>query len=71
MIASPQMDHIAEMLTYGAVSTREVVRDYLEQFRAHADADELMVVHQASSVATRMRSLDLLAEAMSLTAVRA
>jgi alkanesulfonate monooxygenase SsuD/methylene tetrahydromethanopterin reductase-like flavin-dependent oxidoreductase (luciferase family) len=56
------------MLTYAAVGTREVVRDYLEQFREHADADELMVVHQASSVATRLRSLDLLADAMGLTA---
>ena len=36
----------------------------------HADADELMVVHQASSVASRLRSLDVLADAMGLTAVR-
>ena len=66
MLASPQMAHVDEMLTYAAVGTREVVRDYLEQFREHAGADELMVVHQASSVAARMRSLDILADAMGL-----
>ncbi|MFC6237227.1 LLM class flavin-dependent oxidoreductase [Longivirga aurantiaca] len=71
VLASPQMAHIDEMLTYAAIGTREVVRDYLEQFREHADADELMVVHQASSVASRLRSLDILADAMSLTAASA
>ena len=70
VLASPQMAGIDEMLTYAAIGTREVVRDYLGQFREHADADELMVVHQASSVASRMRSLDILADAMSLTALR-
>jgi hypothetical protein len=34
----------------------------------HADADELMVVHHADTVATRLRSLELLAEAMGLAA---
>jgi luciferase family oxidoreductase group 1 len=66
VIASPQMAHIDEMLTYAAVGTRDAVRGYLERFRAHADADELMVVHQASSVTARLRSLDALAEAMAL-----
>ena len=66
LVASPQMASIDEMLAYSAVGTPDVVRDYLERFTAHADADELMVVHQASSVAARLRSLDALAEAMAL-----
>ena len=54
-----------------AVGTPDVVRDYLERFAVHAGADELMVVHQASSVANRMRSLGTLAEAWDLSPVNA
>ncbi|MGD9955449.1 MAG: LLM class flavin-dependent oxidoreductase [Candidatus Nanopelagicales bacterium] len=71
VIASPQMAHVDEMLTYAAVGTSDVVRDYLDAFRAHADADELVVVHQASSVAARMRSLEVLARAVGLQRVAA
>jgi luciferase family oxidoreductase group 1 len=71
LVASPHMAGIDEMLTYAAVGTRDVVRDYLERFREHAGADELMVVHQASSVANRMRSLETLAEAWDLSPVSA
>ena len=40
------------------------VRDYLDGFVAKTGADELIVVHQAPSLAARLRSVTLLAEAM-------
>jgi luciferase family oxidoreductase group 1 len=66
ILQSPQALHIDQMMTYTAVGTPDVVARYLEDFREHADADELMVVHQGDSVATRVRSLELVAEAVGL-----
>jgi luciferase family oxidoreductase group 1 len=71
ILRSPQAIHIDQMMTYTAVGTPDVVARYLEEFRAHADADELMVVHQGDSVAARVRSLELVAEATGLEPTRA
>jgi luciferase family oxidoreductase group 1 len=57
---------IDEMVTYSAVGAPADVRDYLEQFAKHADADELITTHSFSSLEGRLRSLELLAEAMDL-----
>jgi len=46
-----------------------MVLDYLEEFTKHADADELIVAHQSQGVATRLRSVELLAEAAGLARV--
>ena len=54
---------VDQMLTYTALGPADSLRDYLRGFRKHADADELMVVHQSDSVEGRLRSLDLLGEA--------
>ena len=68
VLRSPQGVHVDQMLTYTAAGTPETVRTYLDEFRAHADADELMVVHQGDTIASRLRSLELLAETAGLVA---
>lgn len=55
---------IEQMTTYSAVGTAPEVRDFLERFIKHADADELILAHQNSSTAGRLRSVQLTAEAM-------
>ena len=71
ILASPQGAGIADMMRYSAVGSPEAVRAYLEDFRSHAEADELMVVHASPSLEARLRSLDLLAEAWELSPVDA
>ncbi|WP_116449890.1 LLM class flavin-dependent oxidoreductase [Blastococcus litoris] len=56
--------HVETMLTHTAVGTRDEVGDYLERFLKAADADELIVAHQAPSTEARLRSVTLLAEAL-------
>jgi luciferase family oxidoreductase group 1 len=57
--------HVEQMMTYAAVGTPADVKAYLDQFAKHADADELIVVHQASTLPARLRSVRLTAEVMS------
>ena len=56
--------HVDQMLTYAAIGTPREVRDAVERFVKHADADELIVAHQSPTAAARLRSVELLAEAM-------
>ncbi len=56
--------HVRSMLTHTAVGTRAEVGEYLEGFLKTADADELIVAHQAPTTEARLRSVVLLAEAM-------
>ena len=56
--------HVTSMLTHTAVGTRAEVGEYVERFRKTADADELIVAHQAPSTQARLRSVTLLAEAL-------
>lgn len=55
---------IEQMTTYSAVGTPGEVREYLEQFRKHADADELILAHASTTMAGRLRSVELTAESM-------
>jgi alkanesulfonate monooxygenase SsuD/methylene tetrahydromethanopterin reductase-like flavin-dependent oxidoreductase (luciferase family) len=66
VLAGPQGRHVDDMLTYTALGTPEIVRAYLRDFRRHANADELMLVHHSDSVEGRLNSLDLLGEADSV-----
>jgi len=66
VLASPQGRQIAEMMRYSAVGTPGAVREGLEEFRDHADADELIVVHASPTLDARLRSLELLARAWDL-----
>jgi luciferase family oxidoreductase group 1 len=64
ILSSPQASVVDEMLTYNAVGTPGEAGEYLERFVEHAGADELIVVHQSNSVENRLRSVELLAEAV-------
>ncbi|WP_432524717.1 LLM class flavin-dependent oxidoreductase [Kineococcus sp. SYSU DK006] len=55
--------HVRQMQSYAAVGTPTDVRAYLEEFRRHAGADELIVAHQARDTQARLRSVRLTAEA--------
>ncbi len=56
--------HVDQMLTYSAIGTPREVREAVERFTKHADADELIVAHQSPTSETRLRSVELLAQAM-------
>jgi luciferase family oxidoreductase group 1 len=64
LLAQGAWHHVDQMLTYAAVGTPAEVRDYLENFAKVADADELIVAHQAPTTEGRLRSVTLTAEAM-------
>jgi luciferase family oxidoreductase group 1 len=64
LLAAGLAAHVDQMLTYAAVGTAPQVRDYLDDFIRHTEADELIVVHQAPAIEARLRSVTLLAEAM-------
>ncbi len=66
VLRSPQAAHIDQMLTYSAVGTPDKVVAYLDEFQRRTGADELIVVHHATAVANRLRSVELLAEAAGL-----
>ncbi|WP_137294978.1 LLM class flavin-dependent oxidoreductase [Nocardioides dongxiaopingii] len=60
--------HVDQMFTYAAVGAGPEVSGYLERFRDHVGADELITAHQAPSTEARLRSITLTAEAMELVA---
>jgi luciferase family oxidoreductase group 1 len=64
LLAQGAAQHVDQMLTYAAVGTPAEVSEYLEGFRKRADADELIVAHQAPTTEGRLRSVALVAEAM-------
>jgi luciferase family oxidoreductase group 1 len=66
ILASPRVAAVDEMLTYTAVGTPTTVVAYLDGFARHTGADELVVVHHADTVAGRLRSVELLADAAGL-----
>jgi luciferase family oxidoreductase group 1 len=64
LLAQGPGQHVESMLTYTALGTRAEVGAYLDGFRKQADADELIVAHQAPTTEARLRSVTLTAEAM-------
>jgi luciferase family oxidoreductase group 1 len=66
ILRSPQAAAVDQMLVYNAVGTPDTVVAYLDDFRRHTGADELITVHHAATVAGRLRSVELLAEAARL-----
>ncbi|GGJ34479.1 LLM class flavin-dependent oxidoreductase [Paenarthrobacter histidinolovorans] len=66
VLDSPQGQHIAQMMKFSAVGTKDVVREYLDEFTAFAGADELIVAHQSIGTEERLRSVELLAEVAGL-----
>jgi luciferase family oxidoreductase group 1 len=63
LLASPQGMFITEMMRYTAVGTTSTVRAYLQKFATLADADELIVSPAGLSIESRLRCVDLLADA--------
>ncbi|GAA2715505.1 MULTISPECIES: LLM class flavin-dependent oxidoreductase [Actinoplanes] len=67
-LASPGGQNLASMTRYTAVGTPDEVRDYLAEFAASCEADELITAHHAQSVADRVRSIELTGAAMTAPA---
>jgi luciferase family oxidoreductase group 1 len=66
ILDSAQGQHVAQMMQYSAIGTPDVVREYLDEFAKHADADELIVAHQSNGTAGRLKSVELTAQAVGL-----
>ena len=66
VLASSQAAMLDQMFTYTALGTIDLVRAFVDDFQQHTGADELITVHQAVSPQFRLRSLELLAQAMEL-----
>jgi len=66
VVDSPGGRQVASMMRYTAAGTPDTVSEYLEDFRALADADELIVAPGSRSVEGRLQSLELLAEVAGL-----
>jgi luciferase family oxidoreductase group 1 len=63
LLRSPQGHQVVGMMRHTAVGTPLEVRAQLEAFATYADADDLIVVHNAPTVEARLRSVHLLADA--------
>ena len=62
VMSSPGGRQVASMMRYTASGTPDTVKTYLDDFRQHANADELIVVPASRSVESRLQSLELLAQ---------
>lgn len=66
ILDAPQGRQILQMTKYSAVGTPSAVKDYLERFTRHADADELIVASGSGDRRSWLRSYELLAEVTDL-----
>ncbi|HSC21672.1 MAG TPA: MsnO8 family LLM class oxidoreductase, partial [Solirubrobacterales bacterium] len=64
LLESPQAVAVDEMLAYTATGTADEVSEYLQRFAEDTGADELMTVHYSDTVANRLRSVELVAQAL-------
>jgi len=64
---SPHAAFVRQMLTYAAVGDAQTVQTYLQRFRDRIEADELITVHHTPDIATRLRSVEILAQAAGLS----
>ncbi len=65
LLAAGLSAHVDHMLTYTAAGDPVAVRRYFGEFLRLTEADELMTVHQVPTIEGRLRSVSLLAEALS------
>jgi luciferase family oxidoreductase group 1 len=68
-LTTPNGRQIANMMKYAAVGTPDEVRDYLVRFAEEAQADELIIAHQAPRIAERLESVALTSDALRGAAV--
>lgn len=66
ILDSPQGRQLLDMVRYSAVGSPDTVRDYVERFARHADADECIVALAGSSTDERLKSAELLARVCEL-----
>ena len=62
VLESPYGDVVKGMLVHAAVGTRDDIRNGIDRFAELANADELITVHAAPTLAARLRSIELLAQ---------
>ncbi|MCQ2001577.1 LLM class flavin-dependent oxidoreductase [Arthrobacter zhaoxinii] len=62
ILQSPGGQQVKQMGRYSAVGNPGEVRDYLDWFTGHAQADELIVATQTATLESRLRSFQLLAD---------
>ncbi|WP_072806596.1 LLM class flavin-dependent oxidoreductase [Rhodococcoides yunnanense] len=67
LLEAPQGRQIAQMTTYSAVGTPNVVKEYLDSFARHAGADELIAISNVGDRTSWLRSFELLADVSELT----
>ncbi|ALA66484.1 LLM class flavin-dependent oxidoreductase [Corynebacterium lactis] len=67
LMDTPQGRHVQNMFRHTAVGTVAQVRSQIAEFGEFSTADELIVAHQSPSVAERLRSVELTAEAAGLS----
>jgi len=67
ILDSPRARAVDEMLTYSAVGTGEEAAAYIADFQRKTGVQELITVHYADSVANRVRSVEILAQAAGLS----
>jgi luciferase family oxidoreductase group 1 len=68
LLSSPAGQQIQRMMEYTAAGDPPAVREYLDRFARHADADELIVTLMSPGLDNRLRAAALLAEAAELPA---
>jgi len=66
ILEAPAGQQVAQMAKYSAVGTPPEVKDYLDRFAEHAQADELIVATQARNTEAWLRSFELLADVSEL-----
>ena len=69
LLGTPRAAMVDEMLHYTALGTPTEIRTYLDEFQQITEADELITVHRALSVESRLRSVRLTAEAFDLAQI--
>lgn len=66
-LRTPQAASIDEIFTYSAVGTADRVISLVQEFQEATGVDEVITSHHAENTASRLRSLELLADAAGLT----
>ncbi|MFK7918983.1 MAG: LLM class flavin-dependent oxidoreductase [Ilumatobacter sp.] len=69
LLETPQGRQVAQMMHYSAVGTPDVVARYVREFARAARVDEVITAHASATIAERLRSVDLLADANDPVAV--
>jgi hypothetical protein len=64
LLNSPRAQYLNQIFTYSAVGDTQLVKGKVNEFLRAVEPDELMVVHHCENTPARLRSMEILAEAM-------